>query len=114
MAEHETELQGALEANRSGVFAPLAFDVETYLPHLAECDLTEAQQRELLAALWGIMLGFVDLGLRIAPVQRVGGNNDLLLAESAAMLGLGPDLLPTTNNEPPPRAVSALREGMDS
>lgn len=95
-------------------FAPLVFDAETYLPNLAECDLTDAQARELLAALWSIMVGFVDLGLRIAPVNQARGNNDLLPTDLSAMIGSNPDLLPTTNKTPSPRAASALREGMDS
>lgn len=48
----------------------LTFDVEAYLHYAQEFDLTEAQSRELLGTLWSCMLGFVDLGFRIHPIQH--------------------------------------------
>lgn len=71
-------------------FAPLTFDVEAYLPGIAEVDFTEAQGRELLGALWAIMVSFVDLGLGIAPVRHareaVHETPNSLSGDSAAAL----------------------------
>lgn len=51
----------------------LRFDVEAYRPHLADSDLTEAQQKELLVAIWQIMVAFADLGFGLDPVQYLQG-----------------------------------------
>lgn len=55
----------------AGILAPLAFDADEYLSHTADLDLDEAQARELLAALWTIMVGFVDMGFGLSPITQV-------------------------------------------
>lgn len=49
------------------------FAPEDYRHHLEGSGLTEAEQNELLAALWKIMCGFVDLGWSVDAVSLVLG-----------------------------------------
>lgn len=54
----------------------LTFDPDAYRKYVAEADLTPDQEAELLETIWVIMVGFVDLGFNILPVQQVlGGEN---------------------------------------
>ena len=48
----------------------LTLDVSLYEDYLENGDLTEEQKREFLEALWVIIVGFVDLGFGIHPVQQ--------------------------------------------
>lgn len=41
------------------------FNLEDYLQHLEGMDLTDEEAREVLTALWDIMVQFVDLGFRV-------------------------------------------------
>lgn len=63
----------------------VAFDWREWLPYLAEVDATEEQKRELIEALWSIVLAFVDLGWDVTakPSQTCGQVLDLnaLIAE---------------------------------
>jgi len=59
-----------VSSNREPTLKALTFDPTPYLHHLAESDLTESQKHELLATLWSIMIGFVDLGFRIGPIRQ--------------------------------------------
>jgi hypothetical protein len=52
-----------------GHFPALHFDVAEYQRFVDDSDLSPAQQQELLEALWVIIVGFVDLGFRVHPVQ---------------------------------------------
>jgi hypothetical protein len=47
----------------------LTLDVALYEQYLAEGGLSEEQKREFLEALWTIIVGFVDLGFGIHPLQ---------------------------------------------
>jgi len=49
----------------------LKLDVERYEKMLNDCDLTEEQRQEFLETIWTIIVGFVDLGFDIHPVQQV-------------------------------------------
>lgn len=51
----------------------LSMDWDLFGEHLKEFDMTDAQERELLEALWSLVVGFVDLGLGIHPAQLVAG-----------------------------------------
>lgn len=51
--------------------------------------MTPVQQQELLEALWIIVVGFVDLGFGIHPVQQVldvGKNHSALEADSTRVI----------------------------
>ncbi len=48
----------------------LKLDVERYEKMLNDCDLTEEQRQEFLETIWTIIVGFVDLGYDIHPLQQ--------------------------------------------
>ncbi|WP_107496001.1 hypothetical protein [Thalassobius sp. I31.1] len=54
----------------------LTIDWEAYLPFFEDADISEAQKRELIETLWGVMTAFVDLGFGIHPVQQACGKTD--------------------------------------
>jgi len=62
-------------ATCAGAFPALAFDAEEFCQYVADYELTEAQQAELLEALWAIMVAFVDIGFCIHPVQQASGSS---------------------------------------
>ncbi len=45
--------------------AALQFDSDKYRSEVEQFDITEAQKQELLATLWSIMRGFVELGFSV-------------------------------------------------
>lgn len=47
------------------------FDAARYREHIADLDITEEQQAELLSTLWWIMAAFVDLGFSVDSVPRL-------------------------------------------
>jgi len=49
----------------------LTLDVARYEAMLADPALSEADRKAFLEALWGIIVGFVDLGFDIHPLQQV-------------------------------------------
>ena len=61
----------------------LSIDWDAYLPFLENEDISEEQKRELIEALWSIMVSFVDLGFGIHPLPQVCGQ-DISLAELPA------------------------------
>jgi len=48
----------------------LRFDVARYEKMLNECDITEEQRQDYLETLWTVIIGFVDLGFDIHPLQQ--------------------------------------------
>lgn len=53
----------------------IAFDVERYQHFLDDQGLSADQKRAMLEALWSIIVGFVDLGFGIHPVQQACGQS---------------------------------------
>ena len=53
----------------------LTLDAALYEEMLADADLSDDEKRQFLEALWSIIVGFVDLGFEIHPVQLVSGHN---------------------------------------
>lgn len=51
----------------------LSFDYERYAKHLDHSDLSDAQKRDMLEALWHIVVGFVELGFGDHPIQQACG-----------------------------------------
>lgn len=49
--------------------APLKLDHEAFREDIAELELTDEQERELLQTLWNIMCVFVDIGWGVDTVQ---------------------------------------------
>ena len=51
----------------------LEVDVAKYQAYLDDAGLSDEQKQELIEALWSIIVGFVDLGFGVHPVQEVCG-----------------------------------------
>lgn len=66
--EHTPVPAGANEAPLAGV---PPFDPARYREHLADLDITEEQEAELLSTLWWIMAAFVDLGFPVDSFSRL-------------------------------------------
>lgn len=45
-------------------------DYERYEQYFEDSDLTDDQKREFIAALWSIIVNFVDLGFGVHPAQQ--------------------------------------------
>lgn len=54
----------------------LTLDVALYESYLENTDMTEDERRVFLEALWSVIVGFVDLGFEIHPLQLACGQND--------------------------------------
>ncbi|MDX8353967.1 hypothetical protein [Cognatiyoonia sp. IB215182] len=48
-------------------------DWEEWAVYLTECDATDEQKRALIEAVWGIAMGFVDLGWDITSGEKTSG-----------------------------------------
>ncbi len=55
-------------------FKPLTLDYELYERYLEGSDLTEAQKREFLDALWSVIVSFATLGIGVHPLQQVSSD----------------------------------------
>jgi hypothetical protein len=64
----------------------LTFDPEEYLHFLEESDWTEPQKREFIEALWTIVVGFVDMGFHIHPVQQALDETKTLEPDSPSVV----------------------------
>lgn len=63
------------EKKDAGARPVVTFDAARYEHFLEEMDLTDEQKHALLEALWSIIVGFVDLGFGVHPVQQSCGQN---------------------------------------
>jgi len=61
----------------------ITVNYEKYAPLLEDPDLSEDQKREFLQAVWNIIVGFVDLGFGVHPVQLACGESKNSCGESA-------------------------------
>lgn len=71
----------------TAAFQPLTFEIERYQAMLDGSDMTEAEKRDLLEALWSIVVGFVDLGFRVHPIQQVPDAPECLSGLLASTFG---------------------------
>jgi hypothetical protein len=96
-ADHALSVPGNAPDGSGAGFPALSFDPAEYRKFVEDSDLSEAQQQELLEAVWVIIVGFVDLGFHIHPVQQaldaregdVNKNHARLAADSAPMVSCG-------------------------
>jgi hypothetical protein len=52
----------------------LTIDYALYEKYLEDSDLTDEQKQEFLDTLWSIIVGFVDLGFCVHPLQQAAPN----------------------------------------
>ncbi|MGJ8572278.1 MAG: hypothetical protein ACSHXI_16430 [Hoeflea sp.] len=68
----------AIEIGQKGNAIPkpaLTIDYALYERYLEESDLSEDQKREFLETLWSVIVGFVDLGFGVHPLQQSGASS---------------------------------------
>lgn len=69
----QRDLKNTFDASASRM---LKVDVERYQSYLDGMDMTQSQKEEFLEAVWLIVVGFVELGFEVHPVQEVCGKVD--------------------------------------
>lgn len=70
-------------------YPAIQLDWEEWMPMVDDTSLTDAEKRQVIEALWDIVVGFVDLGWGIAPSEENGGEVlDLTSALQASMVSL--------------------------
>lgn len=79
------------EVNPAHESAGLRFDFEAYKKYVTDFDLTEKQQCELLAAIWVIVVNYVNFGFGVHPTQQIVSDENALVVDSPAMLA-SPDI----------------------
>lgn len=72
MTNADDETIDDLPVDPLGTRPALTLDVALYESYLQDSDLTENQRQEFLETLWSIVVGFVDLGFGIHPLQQTG------------------------------------------
>lgn len=53
----------------------ITVDVERYQAYLDGSDMTQAEKEDFLQALWTIIVGFVEMGFGVHPLQEVCGKD---------------------------------------
>jgi hypothetical protein len=69
----QTEVRTAVSAKRCHLnrhVCQMEVDIEEYQALLDDLSLDAKQKADFLAALWSIIVAFVDLGYRVYPVQQ--------------------------------------------
>ena len=69
-ADLETTATTDATAEATAARPALRVDVEAYQAYLEDTDLSDAQKREVIEALWSIVVAFVELGFGVHPVQE--------------------------------------------
>ena len=66
-----SETTNQLDSISENGLPALSIDWELYGHYLDDADLSEADKRACIEALWSIMVSFVDMGFRLAPVPDI-------------------------------------------
>lgn len=62
-------------------FKTISIDYECYGHYLENAGLNDAQKREILDALWTVIVGFVDLGFEVRPgTKSLDGDSGSMVA----------------------------------
>ena len=70
----ENEIHEMVErAATSGPHKRLQVDVERYQSYLDDPEMTDAERRQVIEALWIIVSSFVELGFQVHPTQQACG-----------------------------------------
>tara|TARA_A100001391_G_scaffold153410_2_gene111236 strand:- start:11813 stop:12166 length:354 start_codon:yes stop_codon:yes gene_type:complete len=54
----------------------IELDLDVYAPYLQDADICEDDKRQLIEALWSIIVSFVQLGYGLTPAQQVLDSRD--------------------------------------
>jgi len=76
MKDHEKNpagLEGLSESFDLSAKPIITVDVEKYQSYLDDTAMTDAEKKEFLQALWQVIVGFVELGFGVHPLQEVCG-----------------------------------------
>lgn len=75
MENHDQTTQALFKssAHASAKKPSVEIDVERYDAYLKDSDLSDEQKRELLQALWNVIVEFVSLGFGVHPLQQACG-----------------------------------------
>ena len=71
--KNTTEVESLRERFDTSSKPTVAVDVEKYQAYLDGTDMTDVEKEEFLQELWQIIIGFVELGFGVHPVQEVCG-----------------------------------------
>lgn len=72
MTNADEEINPNVSVGSPSTRPALTLDVALYEGYLQDSNLTEDERRAFLEALWSIVVGFVDLGFGIHPLQQTG------------------------------------------
>ena len=100
--DHSGRQESAQDGDSS---APLTLDFAAYAPYLEDTDMSEQQKREFLETLWSIIIGFVDLGFGVHPIQQACGKdgpNGKYLAPDLS------DVIGSDDQTPQPKKIRAV------
>jgi len=61
----------------------ITVDTEKYAAFLDETDMSDAEKEKFLQALWEIIVGFVELGFGVHPLQDVCGKDTGMTSQGA-------------------------------
>ena len=91
----------------------LCFNPQDYRHFIEGSAWSDAQKDEFLEALWGILVGFVDLGFALHPIQHALDDTKTLDADSPRVLSFAEiaDITKTTGAK---RSEEQPAGGMDS
>lgn len=90
------------------VHPPLKLDVSRYM-HLIDPSIPEHQQRQMIEALWPIMIALVDLGIGIHPFQQACGQVSKALASGDGTDSDGARVAPSTLSQTFNKAAARRR-----
>lgn len=62
-----------IDATSAPAKPSLGIDAEYYQSFLDDYDIPDAQKRELIEALWAIIVQFIDLGFGVHPITSIQG-----------------------------------------
>lgn len=103
----ETVQSPVAQTDSKMVWPSLTIDFDLYDQMLEEADLTDTQRHEVIEALWNFMVGFVDLGIGIHPLQQATANNCEQNGIPAEFIKSQPGNVVSSNNNPKTKFTAA-------
>ena len=92
----------------------LTIDYALYERYLENSDLSETEKQEFLEILWNVIVGFVDLGFGVHPLQEIPSEG----CGQKLKIGTLPQSIPIdvvdSNNQHPKKIFSRIAEQPDN